>query len=112
MAADPKLTSTLRDALKKPISFAFVANGNDGSLLADKKKVPAAEATAARKELGGGTIIKGRCVGENGTLVFEVGKQPPATLAALIKKIIKRDAGLTHPVEIRVAADLAAEEST
>src|SRR4051812_40651854 len=94
------LTSTLRAALKKPMFFVFVANGAQSRLLAEKKKISARDAASAKKECGGGTIFRGRCKGENGTLVFEVAKQPPATLAPLIKKIIKQEAGLNYPVEV------------
>jgi len=103
------LKSTLREALKKPMYFALAAKGSEGTLLADKKKIPAKEIDQAKKACRGGSLFKGRCKGEDGTLVFEVGKEPPKTLAALIKKIIKQEAQLSCPVEVRVAADLADE---
>src|SRR5205823_1876051 len=53
-----------------------------------------------------------RCLAEKGTLVFEVAKKPPDTLAALIKKIVKQETGLTYPVEVRVALDSAEADQT
>ncbi len=51
-----------------------------------------------------------------GGLVFEVVKQPPASLVAQLKRAIKEQAGFTWPVELRVKADAedepAAEEPT
>ena len=108
---DTNLAASLRQAKTKPMFFIFVAKGTEGKLLVDKKKISPKAASDARKECGGGTIFKGRCQGEEGKLVFEVGKEIPATLSALTKKIIKKDAGLTFEVEYRFAADLAAEEN-
>src|SRR5262249_25067466 len=108
---DAKLLAALKQARTSPMFFAFVANGNEGKLLVEKKKINPKEAAEIKKECGGGTIYKGRCKGEEGKMVFEVGKEVPATLAALTKKIIKNDAAMVCEVEYRVAADLAAEES-
>ena len=108
---DSKLAASLKLAKNNPMFFVFVAQGNEGKLLLDKKKISPKDAVEAKKECGGGTIYKGRCKGEEAKLIFEVGKEVPGTLAALTKKIIKRDAGLTFEVEYRIAADLAAEEN-
>jgi hypothetical protein len=107
---DAKLAASLKQAKTNTMSFVFVAKGNEGKLLVDKKKISPKDAAEAKKECGGGTIYKGRCRGEGGTLVFEVGKEVPPSLPTLTKKIIKQDAALTFDVEYRVAADLAAEE--
>jgi hypothetical protein len=107
---DAKLVASLKQAKTNTMSFVFVAKGNEGKLLVDKKKISPKDAAEAKKECGGGTIYKGRCHGEGGTLLFEVGKEVPPSLPTLTKKIIKQDAGLTFDVEYRVAADLAAEE--
>jgi hypothetical protein len=109
-AESTDLVSALKIAKTKPMFFAVVAKGNDGKLLVDKKKVPPKDAEAAKKECGGGTIYTGRCLTENGTLVFEMAKEPPATLAALIKKIIKNEAKLTLDVAVRMRADLSEDE--
>jgi hypothetical protein len=109
-AESTDLVSALKIAKTKPMCFAFVAKGNDGKLLVEKKRVPPKEAEAAKKECGGGTIYTGRCVTEDGTLVFEVAKEPPANLAELIKKIIKKESKLTLDVAVRVRADSSEDE--
>ena len=53
----------------------------------------------------GGTVFRGRCLGEEGKLVFETAKEPPLTLGKQLKTIIKESAGLIRNVETRVAAD-------
>src|ERR1043165_8239007 len=88
-----ELASALKQAKKKPMFFAFIAKGTDGVLMVDKKKIPQKEIAAAKKEGGGGTIFTGRCQDEEGTLVFEVAKDPPGPLSGQLKKIIKRDSG-------------------
>src|ERR1700692_3383050 len=108
---DAKLADSLKHAKTTPMSFVFVAKGNEGKLLVDKKKVSPKDADAAKKACGGGIIYKGRCQGEEAKMVFHVGIEVPPNLAALTKKIIKQDAGLMLDVEYRFAADLAAEES-
>src|ERR1019366_2138823 len=105
------LATSLKQAKTKPMFFAFVAKGTEGKLLVDKKKISPKAAAEAKKECGGGTIYQGRCTGEEGKMVFEVGKEVPPTLSALTKKIIKQNAGLMLDVEYRVAPDVEAEEN-
>src|SRR5207249_4180182 len=101
-----------KQAKTTPMRFAFIAKGpTEGRLLLAKKPVPAKEVADARKELGGGQVYRGRCRWEDGQLVFEFPKEPPAALANTIRTIIHRDAGLSVKVILRVAADLAAEEA-
>ncbi len=105
---ETELATALRAARTKRMFFALIAKGLDGKLLVDKKKIPAKEIADAKKECGGSTIYRGRCLGEdNGTtLVFEVVQEPPGTLAATARKIIKEHAGLVFKaVEFRVVAD-------
>ena len=108
---DAKLAASLKQAKTTLMYFVFVAKGNEGKLLVDKKRISPKDAAEAKKECGGGTIFKGRCKSEEGTLVFEVGKVFPPTVAALTKRIIKQTAGLIFDVEYRLAADLEADES-
>ena len=67
MAANAELTNALKAAKTKPMSFAFVAKGSEGRLLVDKKKIPPKDVDAAKKECGGGTIYKGRCLAHRPT---------------------------------------------
>jgi hypothetical protein len=110
MAINPELSTALKAAKTKPMSFAFIAKGSEGKLLVDKKKIAPKEVDKARKECGGGSIFKGRCLMEDGKMVFEIPKEGPNSLAALIKKIIKTDGGLSMDVIIRVNAELAESE--
>jgi hypothetical protein len=110
--ADAALAGALRQAQKTPMCFAFVAQGSsEGKLLLAKKPIPTPEVAEAKKTVGGGQVFRGRCVGEEGKLVFEVGKEPPATLPRHLKTVITRDAGLNLQVEVRVAPDLAEAEA-
>ena len=93
---DAKLAAALRQARTNSLAFVFVAKGSEGKLLVDKNKVSLKDVADAKKACGGGTIYKGRCKGAESSLVFEVGKEVPGTLAALTRKIIKQDAGLVH----------------
>src|SRR5205823_1599212 len=54
--------------------------------------------------------VTGKCFGEGSTMVFQVAKPPAAALASVLKKIAKRDSGLTIDPEFRLAADADAEE--
>ncbi len=111
MSADQaQLAASLKQAKSKPMFFAFVAKGTEGKLLVEKNKVPAKDTAQAKKDCGGGTIFQGRCLYEGDTMVFEVPKEPPGSLLALLKKVIKAEAGLTMNVAFRVNAALAEGE--
>jgi hypothetical protein len=110
---DTQLAAALKQAKGKPMSFAFVAKGPaDGKLLVSKGKVAAKQVTEAKAKLGGGTLWRGRCVGDEGSLVFEVPKPPPPTLAAQLKKVISRDAGLTLKVDVRIGQGLEEDDDS
>ncbi len=101
---DKDLITALRLAKTTPMFFAFVAKGaSDGKLLMSRRKVSTGEIAEAKKEVGGGTIFTGRCVGESGELVFETPKAPPSSLAKQLKAVIRRDAGMTVKVDTRQA---------
>ncbi len=107
---DKDLLNTLKQAKGgKPMQFAFLAKGTGGKLLAAKKVMPAA-INEAKKETGSTALFKGRLLGEDGHLVFEVAKEPPPTLAALLKRTIKEHAGLTADVIVRVKGDAEEEQ--
>jgi hypothetical protein len=110
---DTQLAASLKQAKGKPMSFAFVAKGPaDGKLLVSRGKVAAKQVTEAKAKLGGGTLWRGRCVGDEGSLVFEVPKPPPPTLAAQLKKVISRDAGLTLKVDVRIGQGLEEDDDS
>jgi hypothetical protein len=110
MPEDKELLASVKLAKTRPMYFAFVAKGNDGKLLMDKKKIPPKVADDAKKACGGGTIYVGRAKSEEGVMVFETGKEAPAGIAALTKKILKRDTALNLEVEYRVATDVEGED--
>lgn len=108
---DAKLATALRQAKQQPMFFAFVPKGTiDGALLVAKKKISTKEVNEAKAEIGGKKVLRGRCVGEDGKLVFELAKEPPGTLAKQLKKVIHESAGMMMGVECRVVADLEEEQ--
>src|SRR5262249_17918885 len=99
---DKDLTSAPRGAGGgKPRGSAFRPKGSGGRLLGGRK-TPPQKIAETKKATGASAVFKGRCVGEDGTLVFEVANDPPGTLLGQLRKRLKDDAGLTCPVVIRV----------
>jgi hypothetical protein len=107
---DADLLVALKQAKLKKMFFAFVHKGADGKLLVAKKKILPKEIAEAKKEMGGGTPVTGKCFGEGGTMVFQVAKPATSALASVVKKVAKRETGLTIDPEFRLAADADAEE--
>src|SRR5262249_11630019 len=106
---DKDLTTTLKAARGgKPMQFAFLPKRSEGQLLIGKKILPK-QIADTKKEIGASSVFKGRCVGEGGTLIFYVAKEPPGTLLGQLRKRLKEDAGVTWPIEIRVNPDADAE---
>ena len=61
-AEDPELALALKAAKGKKMYFAFIPKGaGDGKLIVSKKKIPPKLIAEARKEIGGGTPVTGRC---------------------------------------------------
>ncbi len=103
---DSELAANVKIAKTKRMHFAFVAKGSsDGALVLAKSKVPPALITDAKKKSGGTQVFKGACFGEEGKLVFEMAKDPPATLATALKKVIQRDASVSIPCICRIGTD-------
>src|SRR5262245_47153237 len=91
---DAELTTALKQAKSKKMFFAFILKGSDGQLLVSKTKVSPKAIAEAKKQVGG-VPITGKCFGPINDLVFQVVKQQPPTLGSALKKVVKRDAGLT-----------------
>ena len=86
---------------------AVVAMGStDGKLLMSKMKIKPGDLSEAKKAAGGGTVYLAASHVENGVYIFELAKEPPATLAQLIKKLAKTQAGLMIRVECRLGSNL------
>jgi peptidoglycan hydrolase-like protein with peptidoglycan-binding domain len=108
--ADADLTAALKQAKSKKMFFAFVPKGADGKLIVSKTKIPPKLIAETKKEIGGGTAITGKCFGDSGAMVFQVVKAASPALAAAIKKVAKRDTGLTIDADVQLAGDADAEE--
>jgi hypothetical protein len=109
---DAKLATALKAAKTSPMFFALVAKGSaDGALLVSKGAVPPKQITEAKAKCGGGTAFQGRCFGEDGKMVFELGKEPPATLAKQIRLLAMRDAGVSLVVITRCNDELESESA-
>ena len=93
---DSDLVNGLKQAKSTRLYFAVVLKGGaDGALIVSKQKIPPTDISAAKKKSGGSAVLKGACFYEDGKYVFEMAKDPPATLSNALKTIAKRDAGLT-----------------
>jgi hypothetical protein len=92
---DDKLKSRLKAARgatsDAPHRFALVLRGEKGILLVDKKKISAKDINDARKELGGATVVSGRCFSDDGegALVFESNKPWASAASAMVKRLAK-----------------------
>lgn len=102
---DKVLNTALKRAKTARMFFAVVARGAaEGKLIVTKAKVKPTDIADAKKEAGGGRVYRGVCFGEDGRLVFELKKEPPATLEKLIKLTAKHQAGLMIKPICRVGA--------
>ena len=104
------LAAAIKMAKSKKMRFAFVLKGSDGKLILAKGKIPPKQIAEARSEMGGGTLVTGKCTGPLNNLVFQVVKLAPSTLAAVLKKVVKNEAGLTIAPDVQLAADADTEE--
>lgn len=110
---DAELLKSLKMAKGgKKMFFAFLPKGgSDGQLLLGKAKIPAKQIAETKKQLGGGNAITGKCFGgDGGVMVFQVAKDVAPALAAAVKKVVKRDAGLGIDPEFQLVSDADAEE--
>jgi hypothetical protein len=110
--ADAELTAALKQAKGKKMFFVFIPKGgSDGQLIVAKAKIPPKHIADAKKAIGGGNPVTGKCYGGNGgAVVFQVAKAPPPALAAVVKKVAKRDTGLNIDPEFQLAGDADTDE--
>ncbi len=108
---DRSLAEALKSAKTKSMNFVFVSKSpGEGRLIVCKDRISSHAIDQARKELGGGQVLQGRCTGDgNGQVVFETNNEPSLTLARTLKTIITRDAGLNLKVDARKAVDSAGD---
>lgn len=107
---DSDLLLALKQAKSKKMFFAFIPKGSEGKLIVSKKKIPQKVVAEAKKEVGGGTAVTGKCMGPFDGMVFEVVKAVPPAMTASMKKVIKRDTGLTVLPDIQLAGDADDDE--
>lgn len=92
---DKKLFAGLKRARTQPMFFAVVVrNAREGKLLISKSRIRPSDVSAAKKSLGGGRALLGQCRYQSGSYHFVLKKEPPMTLARMIKRIAKEQAGL------------------
>jgi len=109
---DEELAAGLKAAKSKRCYFALVMKGGaDGTLVVAKAKVPPAAIAEAKKKSGGSVVSQGICFYEDGKYIFEIAKEPPATMARAIKSIAKRDAEMTINVDCRMGTDAELADS-
>ncbi len=108
---DAELKAALNLAKSKKMFFAFIPKGgSDGKLIVSKVKISPKQIADAKKEIGGGTAVTGKCFSDGKTMVFQVAKAAPGTMGATLKKVSQRDAGLTIIPDVQLAGDADAEE--
>jgi hypothetical protein len=105
---DKTLVTHLKLAKSKKLFFGFCCKGANGKLIIGKKK-PTKEMAAAKKEIGG-AVIMGRVSGPLHDMIFEVLKEPPGALTALLKKHVKVHGGLNIVPTFMTKEDAEAEE--
>jgi hypothetical protein len=100
MPIDELLKKELKAAKKAPRNFALVVSAKPG-LIVSRTKIGGAAVKNKQKECGGGMVLRGRCFGEDGLLVFETTIKPAGGLAAKVKQLVKKTTGLTLKIELR-----------
>jgi hypothetical protein len=106
-AVDKELYDALKRAKTSRMFAVVIARGSsDGKLIMGKSKVKPTDVSGAKKEAGGGTVFRAMVHFEAGIYVFELKKEPPQTLAQLIRKLAKQQAGLLIRVICRTGANL------
>lgn len=109
---DPELTQALMQAHVRKMFFAFIFKDKDGKLIASSRNIPQKDIAEAIKRFGGGTAVTGTFFGPITGMVFQVAKVPPATLADMLKEVVKRDTGLTVVANVQLApGDSSDDES-
>ena len=107
---DADLVLALKQAKSKKMFFAFIPKGSEGKLIISKKKIPPKLIAEAKKEIGGGTAVTGKCNGPFDEMTFQVVKACAPSVSAAIKKVAKRDTGLTIIPDIQLAGDADEDE--
>ncbi len=92
------------------VHFALVAQGSSGKLFVATAKVNEQEPCVKEAKAKGGTLFLGTCFAEEGVMIFQT-KKAPDTLAALLKSVMRKDAGISMPVKTRTAAEAGGDDA-
>src|SRR5262245_61005258 len=84
---DAELAGSLRQAMATEMYFAFIPKGADGKLIVSRHKIPPHEIAEAKRQIGAGTTVTGKCLGPSTNMVFKVAKVAPATLSAALMRV-------------------------
>ena len=112
--ANEELTLAIRQVKSgKEYHFAMIAKSGNTQLVLDKRKISGEDIARMKKAAGGGALMRGSCVIEYGTLIFMTSANASDATAAMLKKMIKEETGLTINCALRAsaAADEAEAES-
>lgn len=93
----------------KAFNFALIAKSGAMQLALDKRKVSGEDIATMKKTAGGGNVIRGTCTAEDGTLIFSSANPPSDALAAVLRKKIKEETGLTVNCAFRASGDTEEE---
>jgi hypothetical protein len=102
---DAQLAAALKQAQARTMYFAFIPGGADGRLIVSPSRVPPKQIAEAKRWVGGGAPLTGKCSGPAANMVFRVAKAAPAALGAALRRVVKRDAGLDIVAHVQLAAD-------
>jgi hypothetical protein len=106
---DEKLKAALGAAKGAVHNFALVAKGPMVVyILVSKTPIKDDVVQAAKKEHGGNAVVRGKCQGQNGELVFRVAKDPPVD-GTKLKEFIVKATSLPIKPRFEVIADGSAK---
>src|SRR5439155_483146 len=97
---DKDLLKELVAARKKPRNFAYIPGKAPGLVLA-KSKIGDSSLAKAKKEAGGNMVIRGRCCGEKGVIVFETAAKPPGGMRERLRAAIKAKTNKMFQIDVR-----------
>ena len=88
----------------KPMFFAYVPKGAMGKLIVRiNKSERNTAATAAKKDIGGGSPWFGTCLGPLSAKIFKFDKQPDVDkMGASIRRVVKKDTSLNVVPDIQL----------
>ena len=109
--ANEELATAIRQVKSgKEFHFALIAKGAKTQLAMDKRKVSGEEIAQMKKASGGGALMRGTCIVEDGTLIFMTSSSGSDAIGAMLKKMIKEETGLTINCAFRASAAADEEE--